>query len=533
MKLDYNTAKGSYILRVPRNIHLETEIMETHGFDKSKPLSTLEESVLFTNSPYAALEFFEFGSRRAQNSLALLRETVEKSWRSEAAGGTEILVPEDQTLWPFQRCGVHYAMEREHALIGDQPGLGKTAQAIAISNQARAKSVLVICPASIRIQWRKMIRAWSTMEGHFLIYPVMGGKSGVHPTAPWTIISYDLARTPRFQRVLMQRRYDHLILDEAHYLKNPEALRTQAILSDLDGIMSVCDRVTALSGTPLPNRPNECFTLANALDPSSIDWMSKDDFYYRYNQRTSKPPFEMKGRLGELQNRLRANFMVRRLKKDVLKQLPEIQYEVITVDETGEVKKALEAEEMLGLDPDMLEERGVSPDMVGPISTVRKLMGVAMAPQVADYVNMVMDGGEEKVFLVAWHHEVMDYLEEHLAKWGVVRVDGRTSAVRSESRKQQFITQKKPGIFLGQLQAVGTGTDGLQKACQRIVVGEGSWVPGENQQVVDRLHRGGQEGSVLAEFMVAPGSISEKIFVRSIEKLQDIHSSLDHRRTWK
>lgn len=225
--------------------------------------------------------------------------------------------------------------------------------------------------------------------------------------------------------------------------------------------------------------------------------------------------------------------MVRRLKKDVLKQLPEIQYEVITVDETGEVKKALEAEEMLGLDPDMLEERGVSPDMVGPISTVRKLMGVAMAPQVADYVNMVMDGGEEKVFLVAWHHEVMDYLEEHLAKWGVVRVDGRTSAVRSESRKQQFITQKKPGIFLGQLQAVGTGTDGLQKACQRIVVGEGSWVPGENQQVVDRLHRGGQEGSVLAEFMVAPGSISEKIFVRSIEKLQDIHSSLDHKRTWK
>ena len=537
MKLDYNSSKDTYVLRMPRNVHKETEIMQVHGFDKSKPLSSMEESVLYTDSPYAALEFFDFGTPRAKSNLDRLKAAVDASWRQDDGPVAHSLrTPDGQDLWPFQVHGVHYALQRQHALIGDQPGLGKTAQAIVVSNELRAQNNLVICPANIRLQWRKMIRAWSTMEGHYMIYPVMGAKTGVHPTAPWTIISYDLARSPRFQSVLMQRRYDHLILDEAHYLKNPDALRTQAILSDLDGIMSVCDKVTALSGTPLPNRPNECFTLANALDPSSIDWMDKEDFDYRYNQKAPKWPFEAKGRLGELQNRLRANFMVRRLKKDVLTQLPEIQYEVIQVDKTGAIRKALEAEEMLGLDPERLAEEGATgayPDMVGAISTVRKMMGVAKAPQVADYVDMVMDGGEEKLFLVAWHHDVMDILEKELSKWGVVRIDGKTSPFRRNQNLEDFKNDPRKGICLGQMQAIGTGTDGLQEVCRHALFAEFDWVAGNIQQCVDRLHRGGQRDGVLAEFLVAPGSLDEKVLGSALGKLQDIHDALDNRRDWK
>ena len=92
----------------------------------------------------------------------------------------------------------------------------------------------------------------------------------------------------------------------------------------------------------------------------------------------------------------------------------------------------------------------------------------------------------------------------------------------------KFIADPNCRVFLGNLQAVGIGVDGLQKVCSRIIMGEPDWSPANNfEQGVGRLDRGGQTESVLAEFMVAPGSIVERIMGTAVRKLQHIHTSLD------
>ena len=91
----------------------------------------------------------------------------------------------------------------------------------------------------------------------------------------------------------------------------------------------------------------------------------------------------------------------------------------------------------------------------------------------------------------------------------------------------EFINNPKGGVFIGNLLSSGIGTDGLQKVCSRVIIGEPDWVPGNNEQVVSRLDRIGQEMPVLAEYPVAPGSLSERVLSSSLEKMQDIHAALD------
>lgn len=533
MILDYVQNTGSYIIRVPREgngvaaRNQIKELMRDHGWDYSKAASTTGEAILMSKSPYAALEFLDIATPRARESLGPMGEAVEASWRKEEENVPKICIPEEMELWPFQAHGVAYATDRQHALIGDQPGLGKTAQAVATANEIQASSVLVICPANIRLQWVKMVREWTTLEGRPIIYPVMSSKSGIHPKAHWTIISYDLARTPKFKEVLMQRRYDLLVLDECHYLKNLSAARTRMILDPVygNGIASCAEKVLGLTGTPLPNRPRECYTITRSMCWDAIDWMSEQDFKLRFNPNWKSR--EATGRLAELQNRLRANYMVRRLKKDVLTQLPEIMYEIHHVDETGDIRKAMEAEAMLDIDPESLE--GANAEILGHISVVRKMMGVAKAPQVADYMNMLLEGGEEKIFLVGWHIEVLNYLQEHLNKWGLVRTDGSTTPFKRQENVDRFVKDPDLKVFLGNMQAVGTGTDGLQDVARKAVICEPSWVPGDIQQVVDRLHRIGQREGVLVEFLVAPGSFDERVVSSAIRKMENIHAALDKR----
>ena len=237
---------------------------------------------------------------------------------------------------------------------------------------------------------------------------------------------------------------------------------------------------------------------------------------------------EKTGRLFELQHRLRCNFMARRLKRDVLDQLPEIQFEVVEVEETGEVRKALEAEKVLDIDPDTFDAEGIP--ILGAISTVRKIMGVATAPFAADYANMIMEGGEEKLVVFAWHIEVLNILEERLKKWGVVRVDGSTSTPRRQMAVEQFQLPDGPRVFIGNLQSIGTGVDGLQNVCNRGLFAECDWVPGNNfEQGVGRLERIGQRSGIFIEFLIPPGSIIAKIMGTALGKLKDIHNSLDER----
>jgi SNF2 family DNA or RNA helicase len=203
-------------------------------------------------------------------------------------------------------------------------------------------------------------------------------------------------------------------------------------------------------------------------------------------------------------------------------------YDIVQVDKTTAVKQALEAESLLDIDPETFSEAD-SIRVEGDLAVVRRLMGIAMAPQVAEYADMILDGGEEKIVIFAWHITVLDILQERLAKWGVLRIDGSTSAVQKQKRIREF--QINPGIrvMLGNTLSLGTGTDGLQHVAAHALLAEPDWVAGNNEQAIDRLDRGGQQRTVLADLFVAPGSLLEKILASALRKRYNVHRALDER----
>jgi hypothetical protein len=445
----------------------------------------------------------------------------------------------------FESVCIRIAHPEQLYITRDYTVTHNTPQAIVYANEIGAKRVLVICPAAIRHQWARRIREWSTMRWPFVVYTVSNSKNGIHPTAEWTVISYALARNPALVAAIAAQRFDLLIVDESHYLKDPNAGQTKAIYGGADGlyhfrsgadalpsIISRCAHVLCLSGTPIVNRPLEAYTTSRNLCWDSIDYMSLEKFRMRYNPQKTKFVGDGKrvnderiGRVRELGNRMRGTFMARHAKRDVMKQLHMPEYEIVQVEETGEVRAALRAESLLGLDIETLQTTR-DYTILGHIAQVRREMGIAVAPQAADYVRVILEGGEDKVVVFGWHIEVLDILQQSLARFGVLRIDGSTTAKKRQHYIDLFRSDPAMRVMLGNIQSMGTGVDGLQEVATHCVLVEPSWTPGENQQAVDRLDRGGQKGQVQADFLVAPGSVAEKILVAALRKADTIHRTI-------
>lgn len=541
MFLDYNPTKDVFFLRVPRVEADPLILMKEYGLTFSQPASTVDEAVLFTKEPYAAASFAHCATLRAKEALLWITSAVEASWAADNARA--ISLPPAKELWPFQRASVAYALERSHCLIGDQPGLGKTMSAIAISNEIQAKHNLVICPASIRYQWAEKIMQWDIARPTWRdISVIVSSRRGIPmPLRRWTIISWDLIRSEGLWLALAKEHFDHLILDEAHYAKKGAAKRTRSVFGGGEHLaarplMECSEKVTALTGTPLPKRPLEAYTLCRNLCPDSIDFMSEEDFSEKFNSIQSGMFTRDNGDVGfwkeewvgneaELQNRLRANFMVRHLKRDVMSDLQYPVFDLIRVEETSAVKQALAAERLLDIDPITLS--GINAQALGHIAEARRMMGLAMAPQVANYVQMLLEAGEEKLVLFAWHIGVLDILEQHLVDYGVIRVDGSDGAKRKYTKVQEFINDPSKRIILGNVLSLGTGTDGLQHVASHGLLAEASWVHGDNEQCADRLDRGGQRSKVQFDIFVAPGSIAEKVLAVSLQDARIVHKALD------
>lgn len=377
------------------------------------------------------------------------------------------------------------------------------------------------------------------MDYPFICYPILHGRHGVHPTANWTVVSYDLARTAAIWKALAKGLYDCIILDEGHYLKTIDALRTRTVFGGgldplAESLASRAGSILSLTGTPLPNRPREAYTMARGLCWDSIDFMSEDRFRDRFNPSMQKETPEGKvyidersGRHGELQARLRSNFMVRRMKRAVMPQLKMPLLDIVHVEETKAVKQALAAESMLDIDPENLE--GADAPVLGQVAAVRRMMGLAIAPLAVEYIRMVLDGGEDKVTVFAWHIDVLNILEKGLAQYGTLRIDGSVLPGRKQKLVDQFVSDPRKRVIMGNMQSMGMGTDGLQQVCTHAIFAEPDWVDGTNQQAIDRLDRGGQTGSVLAEFLVARNSFSERVLATALRKGKTTHKALDAR----
>lgn len=223
--------------------------------------------------------------------------------------------------------------------------------------------------------------------------------------------------------------------------------------------------------------------------------------------------------------------MVRRLKEDVLKELPRKQWLPFPLEPTTEIRKALKhegwktAERLWEMDPDAF--KGNIP-VDGSVSTARRLLGEAKAPQVAEYARELLASGVEKLVVGAWHLSVLAYLMEQLANYGLVYMDGHTLPVSKQNAVDDFQHDPHCHIILGQMMVLGEGCDLF--AAQDVLLAEPDWVPGRNDQFLDRIHRLGQKGDhVIGHLPVVPGTLDEKILAVAIRKDRAIYEALDAR----
>ena len=529
MTLKYNATTGDYVL-----FSDDVKKAQQVGFDLSTSVrGPRGEQVWFSKEPYAALSFWEEAQDSVKSHLGRLYEDYIKSQATDC--DLQYPSPEGLAYLPYQKAGISYALVHKNCLIGDEMGLGKTVEAIGVNNSARETKNLVICPASIRLNWQREIIKWSTIP-NVTTYPVLKSLDGINPYANYTIISYDLCRNEDIHTALMDIEWDSMIFDEAHFLKTKDAKRTRAIFGGGRGPFSDnfltqrTKRILALTGTPLPNRPRECFTLAKALCYESIDWMSFDDFCYRFNPSglVGKDGHnrEEHGRLPELRARLRCNFMVRRLKKHVLKDLPSKRYEMSYIESNGAIEKVLTQERLVEFDPYRMFDGNFELDGT-PISTLRREMGEAKMPRVIERMKYLLDIVEiPKIVMFSHHKIVMDILAEELKYYGIVSHRGGMTPKAKQTSIDNFIEDPNIRIFSCQLDTA-FGLDGLQKAASRLVFAEPAWTPGTNEQAVDRCHRIGQHDNVIAEFLITAGSFDELVLNAVLKKSKTIHVSLD------
>jgi len=339
-----------------------------------------------TKEVHKAADFWEFASGDARRRIDAYRggagAVLEASWATDA--DIDIPAPEGKEYLPFQRAGVAYAIAKKDCLIADPPGLGKTIQAIGTANKlSRPRRGLVICPASLKVNWKREIERWSTTglsvglvttrtedrldaRGEPLRGPSPDGKRKgpklKHTVDVWPDTDVVIINKELFDRhldALKSELWDFIIIDEAHAFCNPKAKSSQHIWGYGFGrnrVQPIRGRKRIfLTGTPITTKPINLWPFVRAMDPDGLgkDWEDYVTCYCAGYEETvgRKPDGSPRTRwvtdgasnLLELNRKLRQSFMVRREKTEVLKELPPKRREIVLLPSDG-IAKQVEAE---------------------------------------------------------------------------------------------------------------------------------------------------------------------------------------------
>jgi superfamily II DNA or RNA helicase len=432
------------------------------------------------------------------------------------------------TLRPYQRAGVAYAVKHPHTFIADAMGLGKTAQAIAATYHTGRFPALVICPASIKIQWQREITKWLPEA---TTYIVNGQTPGTLPDAEFYIINYEVL-THWVAELRQQLDIRTVIFDESHYIKNPKALRTMAasiITEDFDDERNVF----MLTGTPIENRPFEFIAQLAAmhqLDPV-FGGYKKFRSAYCWNQKSGC--YDGARDLDNLNELLRGHCYIRRTKDQVLSELPAKQRAYLHVEPEAKALKAYKRAESDLTDwlrdraKTMAEEEGIEfglalaklkkaatseAQTLVKIASLRQLSALAKIKSVVSWI----EDQAEPVVVFAHHRAVVEQVAE---AFGAPKIYGGMSTTEKQVALDSFV-QGDHNVIVCSIQAAGVGIDGLQRASNVLFI-EQAWTPAKLEQAEDRLHRIGQAGSVTAWYAKLDVAIDEYIF-DMIKAKQDV-----------
>ena len=469
---------------------------------------------------------------------------IEASSSSQALTNIEIPLPAGKVLFPYQKAGIEYAVNNRSVLIGDEMGLGETVQAIAVINVEKPKTVLIVCPATLKINWQKECNRW--LVDPYRIHVLRSGDA--FPVLPEIVImNYDIAA--KYADEIRAVKWDLLICDEAHYMKNPKAARTKALLGEGKKVAPIdAGKRIFLTGTPITNRPVELWPLVNYLFPSQFNnFFSFANRYCDAHRNRYGWDFSGSSNLDELQKILRSSGMIRRMKANVLTELPAKIRQVISLpsdsvarlvakeNEHGDALeirvKAIKAEAKRSKasgDKDAYaaavgQLRQAYSVAFEEMAAIRRELAQAKIPFVIEHISDIVESNG-KVVIMAHHREVVDALQNNFGL-SAVKLYGGMSDVEKENSVTRFQNDPTCKIFVGSIRADGVGI--TLTAASKVVFAELDWTPANMMQAEDRCHRIGQTESVLVQHLVFDGSLDARMAEILVEKMEVIGAALD------
>ncbi|CAM0906944.1 unnamed protein product [Alopecurus aequalis] len=434
----------------------------------------------------------------------------------------------ESKLMSFQREGVRFALQHGgRVLIADEMGLGKTLQAIAVASCLHdVWPVLVISPSSLRLHWATMIQHWLNIptEDIVVVLPQTGGsnKAGFRLVysntrgdfrldGAFNIISYDVV--PKIQSTLLDLDFKVIIADESHFLKNGKAKRTTSSLP----VLQKAQYVVLLSGTPALSRPIELFTQLQALYPNV--YKNVNEYGNRYCEGGFFGKYQGASNHEELHNLMKATVMIRRLKKDVLSELPLKRRQQVFMDLSEKEIKPIRA---LFRELETVKIKMQSCDS----KEIYNDSAEAKIPAVLDYLGTLIEA-DCKFLIFAHHQPMIDAIHQHLLKNKVncIRIDGQTPVAVRQTLVTDF--QNKDCIKAAVLSIKAGGVGLTLTAASTVIFAELSWTPGDIIQAEDRAHRIGQVSSVNIYYLLANETVDDIIWDVVQGKLENLGQMLD------
>jgi SWI/SNF-related matrix-associated actin-dependent regulator 1 of chromatin subfamily A len=400
---------------------------------------------------------------------------------------------------------VQKLVENKKYILADDMGLGKTTSTIVAALESGAKKILIICPASLKINWQREIENYTTRS----IY-ISEGKN-FSQEHDFVIINYDIIKNfhnvkKKSDSQILGANFDLVVVDEAHYIKNGQAQRTKLI----NDLVKNVDRLWLLTGTPMTSRPMDYFNLLSLIDsPVAKNWMAYAIRYcsgYQFNAGGRKI-WNVTGasNLEELRDRT-SGLTLRRLKQDVL-DLPD---KIITPVYLR--LKSKQYEEVMGdyynwyeKNPD--ESKSLTVQFT-KLTQVRQVIAEEKVIQTIELAENIIEQGK-KVIIFCNFTNSLDRIIQHFGKTAV-RLDGSMSKPERQNSVDKFQEDDKVKVFVGNIKAAGVGI--TLTAAEAVIMNDLSFLPSDHSQAEDRAYRYGQKNNVLVYYPIFENTIEGIIY---------------------
>lgn len=429
-----------------------------------------------------------------------------------------VSVPAGLSLRGYQKACVAFARGKRALLIADQAGIGKTPESIAIINDhPEWKTGLIICKNIGKINWLRELRRWLTRPMSMWI-----ADTSIFPHRDIVIINYQLLT--KYKSHICARNWDFIIADEAHMFKSSKA----QVFKNMMELQRTSGNRFALTGTPIVNVAEDIFQILTWLDPITYD--NSVRFKYLYNEPR------------RLHNHLRTHIMLRRLKKDVLQELPKVEHRIVEFDDEEpmdgparelyskltEIEKAI-AEAQIHKDERAfrLALSAMDDALKVPFSEMsefRKRTGERKFEYCMEFLKSAMEE-TDKIVVFAHHRHLLEKAHSEIP--GSVLLYGGMHNNDKQLAIDRFQNDPKVPVFFASITTAGDTI--TLTASSRVIFFEQDWRPAIMEQCISRVDRMGQVNSVLVDHLTLRNSCDSKVARRLTMKMELSENILDRK----